>query len=262
MDWGHVERIVASLVAVVALGGCKREVQCHGELSPDDLYELYKQTQRGREPCPGLLRPVVEADADHVALNRRTVAQSAAMKRHGGKIQPLYDDLKRNRELWKQLHPGEAFDAEPEVTLSPWMPAGMGAAVLQTTAFAGYPAITVRTGRDVTKIRWCVPGPPRVDEPLSPESLFVREVDDGGYLVWKQVGADESRTAEQNVKRFADLPGAVERVCQAARGSCAHALAVDVRGDVHAMMVVLETVTRVPAVRAASPCVAWHRPIR
>ena len=253
--------IVVLCALALTASACKRKAKCYGELSKEDLYDLQMRIGDGEEdPCPGMLRPVVKADESLVTVNGRRVAEgNEVAPDEKGFIRPLFNELKRNRNVWKQLHPAFTFASEPELELSPWMPAELAATVLESTAFAGYPNGSVRSGNKLITFRWWVPGPP-LPEPRTFKFLFLHQLDGPRTFVWRELSTSKARIGEEKVATLEGIPDAVTRACSTTAAPCADALAIRTRGDFNAVLLLLDSAMQAPALRGQAPRVTWDRP--
>lgn len=88
--------------------------------------------------------PIVAITAGQILVgnspagNTRAIEESKRMQR----IDELFNILKQQRELWKQLHPGKEFPGVVILQVDQNVQAVVVKSVFQTAAFAGYPNVS------------------------------------------------------------------------------------------------------------------------
>jgi hypothetical protein len=136
------------LAAFCVAAGCKAKVEppmCHaylapgGKLSPDDVSRL-ERSAGANDPCPALGAPALEVGPRGAVLDGNVVVLPADLPvGKGRRVDPLFDDMRSDRDLWKRLHPGRPFGPVLDVTVAPDVDVVAAASVLYSASLAGYP---------------------------------------------------------------------------------------------------------------------------
>ena len=255
-------RLLAPVLTALALCACKRAPSCFGELDRDDLYRMQKAIADGQEPCPHWSRPRLVVDQASVSLDGQVLAPRSSLPSGAARrVDPLYFQLKTNREYWKQLHPSKPFEPQVRATLAGDLDALAGISILTTTAYAGFPRMQVLAGGVAFSAYWAVPGPPSPDEEEQPVTLRVAPDKDERYE-WRIDGGPKKLPPSGGISR--DLPALLESVgeaCQPRPAPCAHIVELRfARGDfmqvatlARALMGSRVFASREPTLRLAGP---------
>lgn len=258
MTWEQRTAAGLVLLALALATGCRRSPRCHGELESDDLFRLQELNAEGKYPCTEHLEPVVEVDRTGVTLSGRRVASADELPRGAPRrIKGLFDALKSNREIWKQVHPGEEFAPRPKVRIDGGSDFVVGASALMTVAYSGYPTATVSAGNVSFEMYYDVPRPPSPDgEQLDPRELWVTRVDARTFSASLRRGS--VREAASPDLAFDALPGWVAGQCGA--DPCARTLVLDLGGDFVVAATLVRTISDGPGFRTRPPLLRFVIP--
>lgn len=229
--------------------GCQRAPKCNGEPDQDELYRMQQSIQDGKEPCPEHLKPKIVLDSAGLRLNGELVARpdELGLTRHT-RLRPLFDRLKQNRETWKMTHPGEDFLAEPTLEIAGDADVLVGASIVTTTAYAGYPFQRIRVGGIELDLPYAVPGPPNPDAPARID-LRIDRADDGSYRA-RYVQDSVVMVRMDEPLGFEDVPRWATRSCPVQAGPCASVIAVRTSGPfVSAVTLIKNVLDRFPPAR-------------
>ena len=88
--------------------------------------------------------PMVAVNGNQVLVDGQLAGSVRAIEDQGrmGKIDELFELLKRKRELWKSFHPSKPFPGVAILQVDENVPALVVKSVFQTAAYAGYPNIS------------------------------------------------------------------------------------------------------------------------
>ena len=201
---------------------------CYGEIERDDLYRMQQRLiEDGEEVCPQHVAPKIEASGSGVMLDGRKLSGMGSLPNGSiRKLEPLFTELKLYRELWKQLHPANLFDAHARVVIGGDVDAIGGISVLQSTAFAGYPRMRIECPGVELEIYWAVPMPPQPDgEGPARETMRVVRGNDGWFTV--SLPDSKPRLADSHARDLPGLLSSVEEACSGRGGACAHVLELE-----------------------------------
>lgn len=249
------------LPLAVATLSCSREPKCHGEVDGDEIRRMEKLVEQGKEPCPKHLAPEIVLDDRGIELNGRRIVGRHGLPVDGvpRKIPPLFDELKRNREKWKIVHPGRSFDATAQIEIPPETDFVTGASVIVTAAFAGFPRSSVRSGGIALTIQYDVPGPPTGEDAPLPPDLYVERTSDGRYDVRLQRGMVGERAPERLLE-LDSIPSWVDQTCPVPTEPCAQAIMLRVRGEFAITATLVQRLQRTLAFSKRPPWIRFHDP--
>jgi hypothetical protein len=208
-----VSRHLFIAIVLAATAGCRREPQCQGKPSNDEIARIRGLASRGAAPCPEHHDPTIELGETGLKLNGRLLAAADELPRDGfiRPIGALFKELELNRQTWQRVRPGQVFDGRATLEISPKARFITGASAITTAVRAGYLRTRVVSG-DVSFDATCeVPGSPKpTGEP--PRELYIVQKPDGRYDVTLRMG-------RVVVNELTDLVG-VDGVAGAAENTC------------------------------------------
>lgn len=240
---------MALLASAVLSTGCTKP-RCRGEPDKDEMRRMQELVAANREPCPEHVKPVIELDASGIVVNGHRVARAEDLPSdRPRKIQGLFDELKHNREIWKQLHPGSMFEASPKLRIAPGIDPVVCTSTVLSTAFAGYPDLDVVSGSTELRMRYDVPGPPNPDAEPRLE-LHLERVPDGRQLVRFQ--RDNAVVVASPELGFETVPGWVS---QYALLGCPDVVVARPSGDFVVTLTLLRNVLDAPAMGRCRPLI-------
>lgn len=199
--------------------GCKKASACRGEISQDDMVRLQARADKGEKVCDELTRATVKVDDEGVLLNgaRIHVILEPGKKGH---IPPLEELLRKDREIWKTIHPGSSFDSLVEVHVPAETDVGPGVTVASTLADTGYRTLNVHSGDITMKLDYWVRSGPDAD----PRELVHVEYDDKTRVFTVRFGgeptvrtghrhkvSDRAEAAKAIASEWAGPPGELAR---------------------------------------------------
>lgn len=245
------------LAAALFASGC-RGPKCHGELESDDLYKLSKLVDQGEDPCPEHVRPTLELSREGLKLNQRLIAAPDQLAgNHPRRVQPLFAELKNAREIWKQIHPAQMFEADPTLKIDSDVESDLAASVIITTAFAGYPAQKIQSGGSSFHLFYDVPGPPDPESPRYRAELRLGTTKDGRRTTSlggpRIVVVDSTPVAVS----FENVPASVKHWCRDIKPPCADVLVISATGPFDATMTLLQNVASLPVFGGQMPLVRF-----
>jgi hypothetical protein len=208
-----VSRHLFIAIVLAGVSGCRREPQCQGKPSNEEIARIRDLAARGAAPCPEHHDPTIELGENGLQLNGRVLAASDELPRDGfiRPIGALFKELEQNRRTWQRVHPGRAFDGRASIEVSPKARFITGASAITTAARAGYLRTRVASGDVSFDATFEVPGSPKpISEPL--RELYIVEKPDGRYDVTLKMG-------RVVVNALTDLVG-VDRVAGAVENAC------------------------------------------
>ena len=93
--------------------------------------------------------PMVQVSGDQVQVDNNLAGRTKAIEDLGriGKIDELFDQLKRKREVWRQFHPNKPFPGVCILVVDENVSALVVKSVFQTAAYAGYPNVSFMVRR-------------------------------------------------------------------------------------------------------------------
>jgi hypothetical protein len=233
-----LRRSLVLLTLAVSAASCQKP-KCRGELDRDDLRRLQKLTEDGKDPCPEHLHPSISAGKDGVKLGDRLLVREAPPDGRVLRLDALFRELKENREIWKQLHPGDRFMAEPVVRIDPACSAALGASTLASVAFSGYPKIHLVSGAFELDFDYAVPGPPRPDAPM-PREIYVYWRGAGNYHA--QLREGEILVADVERSSFDGVADWIAGTCGESSGPCAGDIVLRPRGEFLSVAALMKSV--------------------
>ena len=88
--------------------------------------------------------PMVAVNGNQVLVNGNLAGSTRAIEDRGsmGKVEELFEMLKRTREQWKSFHPTKPFPGVCIIQVDENVPALVVKSVFQTAAYAGYPNVS------------------------------------------------------------------------------------------------------------------------
>ena len=88
--------------------------------------------------------PIVAISGSNIIVNGNRAGNTRAIEdsKRLQRIEELFNNLKGQREVWKQNHPGKDFPGVVVLQIDQEVPAVVVKSVFQTSAFAGYPNVS------------------------------------------------------------------------------------------------------------------------
>lgn len=161
------QRSSIAFVIAIAIAGCHREPQCQGKPSNEEVARIRDLASRGAAPCPEHHDPTIVLGAKGIELQGRVLATTDELPRDGfvRPIGALFKELDQNRQTWQRVRPGQVFDGQASIEISPKTKFVTGASAITTAVRAGYVRTRIVSG-DVSFDATCeVPGSPKTPEP-------------------------------------------------------------------------------------------------
>jgi len=213
------------------------------------MRRMQELAQANQEPCPEHLKPVIELDASGIVVNGHRVARTEELPiDRTRKIQGLFDELKHNREIWKQVHPASQFEPSPKLRILPGVDPVVCTSTVLSTVFAGYPELDVVAGGAELRMSYFVPGPPDPDQ-KPPLELHLERAPDGRQLVRFQRGKVVLAAAPEPLP-FESVPSWVSK--QAEQG-CPDVVVALPSGDFVVTLTLLRNVLDAPVMSRCRP---------
>jgi len=236
-------RSVAALtvVGLAVVSGCKSTTKCpdpgddSAGLDLPTVVRMKKEVSKNPSFCSELGAPHITLTSDDVVvmgpagarkLARRSDLPAAESKR----VDALANRLKTYREIWKELHPNDAFPGKVDLSFDGLLETPRALSVLQTSVFVGYPFVHLTTGTITLEFAAYLPRPPKrltagVDPAL--RTLFVETADATSSVVRLQ-DTDNCRDIGEKITARNDALGpAVSRAC-AGKTPCAQLITLRV----------------------------------
>lgn len=168
------------LLACLAVSSCKQRQTDHlpaedPELTTDDLLREQARVQAGQVVGKALREPKITLDSRGVAVNGRLVVPPGELEPAKlARIDKLFSVLKRLREHWRMIHPGEDFHGIADLTIDPQMTAFTAASVVTSTAFSGFRGVRLHAGSSTLETAFWLPGPPRAEGSVGPPQVRLK----------------------------------------------------------------------------------------
>lgn len=145
------------------------------ELTTDDLLREQARVQAGQVVGKALQEPKITLDSRGVIVNGRLVVPPGELEPAKlVRVDKLFSVLKRLREHWRMIHPGQDFNGIADLTIDPQMTSFTAASVATTAAFSGFPWVRLRAGSSTLGTTFWLPGPPIVDDTVAPPRVRLK----------------------------------------------------------------------------------------